>query len=266
MIISITNFTYHITIYIGVYDPLQMIPRLFDYARFVVNRGRVVFNHARSLFNRGRSVTNTLFTAVSDTDLLEGWWMPATAVVVTIMVFSVAAKLLGPFSIIIGLYAGYRAYGKSVPSQGLATGFYFLAFLLVLGLQFNAFALAFLVGFALKRYAYWRHPVEAFRRPIGDKPGYYYNPRKVGVGKRLLISIIVTMVGYRIPVFRRISQRLVKKPLMILAGLEIEPSELDDDDPMYYLHEDSPGRMFGDDDNEPEAENSDLPDVTIEKD
>lgn len=28
---------------------------------------------------------------------------------------------------------------------------------------------------------------------------------------------------------------------MILAGLEIEPSELEENDVLYYLHEDSPG-------------------------
>lgn len=195
----------------------------------------------------------------------KSWRMLGMAVFVGFMVLSVGMNILPSLSIFIAFYAGYRAYGKSVPSQGLGTGFYFLAILFGFGLQFNALVGALLFGYAAKRYAFWKHPVEAFRRPIGSSPGYYYNPKKVGAGKRLLVSIIVMFIGYRIPVFRRIIKKLIKKPLLIIAGLEIEPSELNDDDPLYYLHEDAPGQLFEDND-ESETTNPDLPDVTIEND
>lgn len=191
--------------------------------------------------------------------------MTGTAALVGFIVLGAGLDPLSSLAFFIAVYAGYRAYAKSVPSQGLGTGFYIAAILYVLGMQIDAFWGALLLGFVSKRYAFWKHPVEAFRRPIGDKPGYYYNPRKVGFGKRMAISIIVTLIGYRIPVFRRISKRLVKKPLKILAGLEIEPSELEEDDPMYYLHEDAPGQLTKNTD-ETENVNHDLPDVTIEDD
>lgn len=191
--------------------------------------------------------------------------MTGAAVFAGFIVLSAGMGTLSDLAFFIAIYAGYRAYGKSVPSQGLGTGFYIAAIVFGIGLQFNGLFGALLIGFAAKRYAFWRHPVEAFRRPIGNNPGYYYNPRKVGFGKRLMISIIMIFVGRWIPGLGRISRALIKRPLLFLSGLEIEPTELDEDDPLYYLHEDAPGQLTKDTDNA-EYVNTDLSDVTIEDD
>lgn len=117
-------------------------------------------------------------------DVDKSWWMPTTALFVAILVFSVGSVTLPSLSTFIALYAGYRSYGKQVPSQALGTGFYFAALLYGITLQFGAFFIALFLGFLVKRYAFRTHPDEAFRRPVGRASGYYYNPRKVGFATR----------------------------------------------------------------------------------
>lgn len=196
---------------------------------------------------------------------VESWWMPVTALVVTFLVLSVGSVTIPSLSLIVALYAGYRSYGKQVPSQALGTGFYFIALLYMFALQFNSFVGFLLLGFVSKRYAFRKHPDEAFRRPLGSASGYYYNPRKVGFKRRLLVEILLFVLGFKYPLIGKIPSKILKRPLLILAGLEVEPSELEENDVLYYLHEDSPGSIANSND-ESETVEHDLPNVTIESD
>lgn len=168
-------------------------------------------------------------------------WMVSTVIVVSIFVFYVSSTYVPALAILITPYAGYRTWKKSVPSQALGTGFYLLSIVSLLGLQFDSFIGYFFFGFVTKRYALWKHPPEVFRRPIGNAQGYYYNPTKINTLDRIVVSVVSFCLRGTIPV---VGRAIGKRLLILTAGLEIEGSELKEDDLLYYLHRDSPGFVF----------------------
>lgn len=167
----------------------------------------------------------------------DSWWMFAAVVTVMFLVFIVGSALIPAIGIIFSIYAGYRTNKKQVPSQALGAGFVYLAILFFFHLQLVSFLAALLIRFSLYRYAFWRHPQRAFRRPIGNSDGYYYNPAKLGLGGRISIWVMTAPFPF---VGRFIARRL----LIWIVGLEIEASELPENDIAYYLHEESPGYIF----------------------
>lgn len=170
----------------------------------------------------------------------DSWWMFGAVLSVSFLTLLVGAALIPAIGVIFAIYSGYRANQKPVPSQAIGAGCYYLAILYIFHLQPGSVIGALLVRFLLNRYAFWKHPQSTFRRPIGDSDGYYYNPAKVGLSDRILIWIVTAMARSIPFVGRLVARRL----LIWIVGLEIEASELSEDDIMYYLHEDSPGNVF----------------------
>ncbi len=115
------------------------------------------------------------------------------------------------------------------------------------GLQFGPAVAALLAGHAVRRYAVRTHPPGTVRRPVPDAPGYYYDPARAGPADRLLASVASRWLDWPVPAGGPVGRLL----LVGLDGVEVEGSELAEDDPLYYLHRNSPGYVFASDDAAP---------------